>query len=226
MNYYKKYLKYKQKYLNLKYGGYNNVNDPDDLSDDNTTIGGIIYNQHSKHITSNFDERKYIYNAINRFDENKNAVIITTKKNPTGNAITIVADKYVIRIVKNPNKEYIKIYEHLVTNPHKNLECVNNIVNLNTIYIIFTKKLIPIIDYKTKEFIKNFNKEKWLKDIQTARDEIHKLGLLHNDISDDNSLYDSENDVYVLTDYDNATLSKNPTKELDNIYFLNEKIEE
>jgi serine/threonine protein kinase len=227
MDYYNKYLKYKQKYLNLKYGGYTDVTDPDDLGDDIKTIGGIIYNQYINDIITKFEERKFIYNSINRFDENQNASIISTKKTPSVKAITIVADKYVIRIVKNPNPNALIFYNTILEKPNKYLEHIDKIDNINDLYIIFSKKYIPVLkDYKNKIFMNNFDKEKWIKDIKIARSVIHELGFIHTDISLDNSLYDPENNIYLLTDFDGVTSSNNPSNKNDLIDFLDEKIEE
>jgi serine/threonine protein kinase len=230
MDYYNKYLKYKQKYLNLKYGGYTDVTNSEEMEDlelERETIGGIIYKNHTTNITTDSKERFFIYNSINRFDENQNASIISTKKTPSVKAITIVADKYVIRIVKNPNPDALIFYNTIFENPTKYLEHIYKIDNINKVYIIFSKKYIPVLkDYENKAIMDNFNKEKWISDIKIARSIIHKLGFIHTDISLDNSLYDPENNVYLLTDFDGVKSSNNPSNKNDLIDYLDEKIEE
>lgn len=118
------------------------------------------------------------------------------------------------------DKFYICIYKYIIDLLHPNLEHIYNIYHTTKYVIIVSKSIIPLV-------IDNRINPLHVPDFKLIREQMNNLiklfikdGYSHNDVRIDNIGYDSENNLYVLFDFDKFNKSNNN----NDLYLLDKSI--
>ncbi len=183
--------------------------------------------------TSLFDDNHHIYidnyNLFIQINIIMNNIHLLYNKSDMTNYRIILKDDMNIKVFVLSNciirichiiiydRLYIDIYRYIIDLLHPNLELIYNIYMTTKYVIIVSKLIIPlVIDNK----INPLHKPNYI----LIREQMHKLiyqfildGYSHNDVRIDNIGYDSENDLYVLFDFDkfNKSTTNNDIHILD-----------